>query len=194
MGSEAEIWRVDPGTLRDVLLDKAAVESRLEGCPALERVWILSLLGRDEEAVAEGRSLLAGSHDPLRSLLVLAHAHQRQYRWHEAATLHEQALRLAATRAREALVRHQIGRRLFDEARYHDAVAEFEWACDLYRTSGRNRLAEVSRQALIRARELSASLNRSTSTSQDRLPARSHGTAAPGNGHATSVKSPGLSS
>ncbi|ALV42409.1 hypothetical protein AU252_15660 [Pseudarthrobacter sulfonivorans] len=154
MGTEAEIWRVDPATLRDVLLDKAAVENRLEGCPALERVWILSLLGRDDEALAEGRRLLAGSHDPLRPLLVLAHAHQRQYGWHEAATLHEQALRLAATPAREALVRHQIGRRLFQEARYYDAAAEFEWASDLYRTAGRDNLSKRSHQAMKRAREV----------------------------------------
>jgi tetratricopeptide (TPR) repeat protein len=154
VGSEAEIWRTDPVTLRDVPLDRAAVESRLAGCPAPERVWILSLLGRDEEAVAEGRVLLADSPDRFRPLLVLAHAYQRQYRWHKAAKLQEQALRLSDTPAREALVRHQIGRLFFDEARYRDAAAEFEWAGDLYRTSGRDQLAKVSRQAMKRAREI----------------------------------------
>lgn len=142
--------------MRDVLLDPGAVEDRLQECPALERVWILSLLGRDEEAIAAGRRLLAESRDRFRPLLVLAQAHQRQYQWHEAAQLHEKALRLARTLAREALVRHQIGRRLFDEARYRDAAAEFQWAEDLYRTSGRDRLAEVSREAMKRARELDA--------------------------------------
>lgn len=154
MDREAVIWRIDPGTLRDVPLDRAVVEDRLEVCPAVERVWILSLLGRDEEAVAEGRVLLADSYDRFRPLLVLAHAYQRQYRWHKAAKLQEEALRLADTPAREALVRHQIGQRLFDEARYRDAAAEFEWASDLYRSSGRDRLAAVSRQAVMRAREI----------------------------------------
>lgn len=56
----------------------------------------------------------------------------------------EEALRLAHTPPREALVRHQIGRRLFDEARYRESAAEFEWASDLYRASGRDRLANVS--------------------------------------------------
>ena len=154
MGGGSEIWRTDPGTLRDVLLDRAAVESRLEGCPPLERVWILSLLGRDEEAVAEGRRLLTDSRDRFRPLLVLAQAYQRQYKWHKAAQLHEEALRLVNTRAREALVRNQIGRRLFDEALYRDAAAEFEWACDLYRTAGRDRLAKISSQAMKRAREI----------------------------------------
>lgn len=151
---EAEIWRFDPGTLRDVLLDRAAAECRLEECPPLERVWLLSLLGRDEEAIREGNRLLALSHDRIRPLLALGHAHQRQYRWREAARLHEEALRLASTPAQEALVRHQIGRRLFDEARYGDAAAEFDWAAGLYRTSGRERSAKVSDQAKKRAREL----------------------------------------
>jgi len=154
LGSEAEIWRTDPNTLRDVLLDRAAVEDRLQECPALERVWILSLLGRDQEAVADGRRLLSESSDRFRPLLVLAQAYLRQYQWHQAAILQEEALRLAHTRAREALVRHQIGRRLFEEARYRDAAAEFQWAADLYKTSGRGRLANVSREAMKRAIEL----------------------------------------
>ncbi|MDQ0212637.1 tetratricopeptide (TPR) repeat protein [Arthrobacter bambusae] len=108
-----------------------------------EWVWILSLLGRDREAVTEGHRLLADSQDRFLALLVLAYAYQRQYRWHDAALLQERALRLADTRVREALVRHQIGRRLFNEARYADAAAEFGWACDLYRTSGKDELDSV---------------------------------------------------
>ena len=49
------------------------------------------------------------------------------------AGLQEQALRLVSTR---------LGRRLFDEARYRDAAAEFQWAADLYRVSGQHQLAE----------------------------------------------------
>jgi hypothetical protein len=152
LGNESEVWRLDPATLRDVVVDRSMAESRLDDCPELERVWILSVLGRDHEAVAEGRLLLAHSRDRFSPLLVLAHAYQRQYRWHKAAKLHEEALRVAGTAPREALVRHQIGRRLFDEARYRDAAAEFEWAHDLYRTAGRERLAEASRHAMLRAR------------------------------------------
>ena len=118
----------------------------------MERVWLLSLLGRDEEALSEGFKLLADSRDRFKPLLVLAQVYQRQYRWHDAARFQEEALRLASTRTREAMVRHQIGRRLFDEARYRDAAAEFEWACDLYRVAGRDRMARVSWQAMQRAR------------------------------------------
>lgn len=148
-------WHTDPVTLRDVALDRDALEARLTHCPALERVWILSLLDRTREAIKEGRELLDAATDRLRPLLVLAQAYQRQYSWHEAARLQEEALCLARTRAREAVVRHQIGRRLFDEARYRDAAAEFEWARDLFRTTGhRDQVIDTSQQALTRAREL----------------------------------------
>lgn len=156
MSGGAELWRTDPRTLRDVVLDREAVEIRLAGCPPLERVWFLTLLDRDEEALDEGLRLLAESRDRLKPLLVLALVYQRSYRWHEAARLQEEALRLASTRAREAMVRHEIGRRLFDEARYRDAAAEFEWASDLYRVTGREQLSKMSRQAMERARQAHA--------------------------------------
>lgn len=97
---------------------------------------LLSLLGRDEEALDEGRRLLEDSRDRFKRLLVVAQVYQRQYRWHDAARCRKEALNLASTRAREAMARHQIGRRPFDEARYRDAAAEFEGACDLYRLPG----------------------------------------------------------
>jgi hypothetical protein len=151
-----DIWMMDPATLRDVVLDRDAMEARLGDCMALERVWILSLLGREEESLTEGLALLAASRDRLRPLLVLAQTYQRRYQWHQAARLHEEALRLVRTPATEALVRHQIGRLLFDEARYRDAAAEFEWAHDLYRTAGRDRLARLSRRCMNRARQVQA--------------------------------------
>jgi hypothetical protein len=152
----AEIWRTDPVTLRDVVVDRQAMISRLGEYPSLERVWALSLLGRDGQAVTEGRALLAGSADRFRPLLVLAHACRRSHRWHETALLQEEALRLASSPAREALVRYEIGVRFFDEALYRDAAAELEWAYDLYRAAGRERIARLCLPALNRAREVLA--------------------------------------
>jgi tetratricopeptide (TPR) repeat protein len=156
-GREAEIWQTDPGTLRDVVVDRAAMKARLGVYPSVERVWALSLLGRSEQAVVEGQLLLAGSRERFRPLLVLAHARWYQDHWQEAALLQEEALRLARSPAREALVRYEIGRRFFDEGRYREAAAEFDWACDLYRTAGHKRLARVCRQALELTRRILAS-------------------------------------
>jgi tetratricopeptide (TPR) repeat protein len=133
------------------------MESRLKTCSALERVWVLALLGRCSEAVAEGQSLLARSSDRLYPLLGLAHVLQIQYRWQEAARLHEEALRLAKTPIREAGVRHEIGQRLFREGRYRDAAAEFEWARDLFRSHGHwHSRIQGSERAMLRALGLAA--------------------------------------
>ncbi|GAC1607405.1 MAG: hypothetical protein NVS3B6_21340 [Pseudarthrobacter sp.] len=157
MTTVGEVWITDRGTLRDVVLDRQGLTERLQACPALERVWLLSLLGRWDEAAEEGEALLAGASHRLHPLLVLAYAYRGQYRWHEAAVLQEEALRLAGTPAREAAVRYQIGRRLFEEARYRDAAAEFEWSRDLYRTGGcPQSLIQAAEHAMTRARELAA--------------------------------------
>lgn len=151
----SETWRTDPVTLLDVALDPGTLESALGNDVALlERVRYLALLNRESEALREGLRLLEDSPDRAELLLVLAQVFQRQYRWHEAAVLQEEALQLASTRVEEATVRHHIGRRLCDEARYRDAAAEFQWASDLYRVSGRHELAERSQQAMERSRQL----------------------------------------
>ncbi|MFF1254474.1 hypothetical protein ACFVYC_18540 [Pseudarthrobacter sp. NPDC058329] len=153
---QAEIWRTDPVTLWDVVVDRRAMSARLGEYPSLERVWALSLLGRDRQAIDEGRVLLAGSADRFRPLLVLAYACRRSHRWRETALLQEEALRLASSPAQEALVRYEIGVRFFDEALYRDAAAELEWAYDLYRAAGRERIARLCLPALKRAREVLA--------------------------------------
>ena len=146
-------WRIDPASLRDIVLDREALERALAaGCPPTDRVRFLSLLGRESEALREGFGLVNDSPERRDLLLVLASVLQRLYRWHEAAVLQEEALQLASSRAEEAYVRYHIGRRLFDEARYRDAAAEFQWSSDLYHVSGDHHLAEQSSQAMARAR------------------------------------------
>lgn len=149
-----DIWGIDPVGLREVVLDREQMAARLAQCPPLERVWVLCVLDRAGEAVAEGLELLAGAGDRLRPLLVLAQAYQRQDSWLEAARLQEEALRLARTRPREAMVRRQIGLRLLGEGRYGEAAAELEWARDLYRSARREHHAEACQHALERARTL----------------------------------------
>ncbi|WP_458111730.1 hypothetical protein M1D88_15875 [Arthrobacter sp. R1-13] len=152
-----DVWVTDPATLREIILDRAALTARLDSCPDLERVWILALLGRFEEAAARGEELLASASKRFHPLLALARVYQGQYRWQEAALLQEEALRLARRRAREATVRYEIGRRLFHEAKYGESAAEFEWSADLHRTAGRSqKRVRAAEQAMARARELAA--------------------------------------
>jgi hypothetical protein len=128
MNDSSAFWRTDPATFRDVVLDRYALENAIaSGCPPIDRVRFLTLLNREEEALQEGFGLLAVTTDRVELLLVLAQAFQHRYRWYEAAQLQEEALQRASTRVEEACVRHHIGRRLFDEARYRDAAAEFQW-------------------------------------------------------------------
>ncbi|AOT05782.1 hypothetical protein [Arthrobacter sp. U41] len=154
MEHQERIWFVDPATLQDAVVDRAALEARLDGCNDPDRVWVLSLLGRGEEAVNEAQALLAASQDPFRALLVLGYAYQRLYRWPDAARAQEKALRTAHTKVREAQARHQIGRRLFDEGLYLAAAAEFDWAGDLFKAAGRSRAAHTSHHARDRARKV----------------------------------------
>lgn len=155
MNDASAFWRTDPATLRDVVLDAKALETALaSSCPPLERVRFMALLNHENEALQEGFRLLPDFPHRGELLLVLAQVFQRQYRWHEAAQLQEEALQLAATRAEEANVRHHIGRRLFDEGRYRDAAAEFQWASDLYRVSGQHQLAEQSSRAMKRSHQV----------------------------------------
>ncbi|UZX04317.1 hypothetical protein F8G81_18135 [Arthrobacter sp. CDRTa11] len=157
MEDTSELWRTNPATLRDEVIDREALENILvTGCSPLERVRFLALLNRETEAFQEGFQLLADTPHRRELLLLLAQVLQRRYRWHEAAQLQEEALQLASTRVEEANVRHHIGRRLFDEARYRDAAAEFQWASDLYRVSGEHQAAERSTQAMQRSRQLQA--------------------------------------
>ncbi|VXC65402.1 conserved hypothetical protein [Arthrobacter sp. 9V] len=149
MEDTASLWRTDPATFRDVVINRQALEAALQGdCPPVERVRYLALLGRDAQALNEGLKLLPNSPDRRELLLVLAQIHQRQYRWHDAAVLHEKALRTVRTPEEEAYVRHHIGRRLFDEARFRAAADEFQWAADLYRVADQPELAEENRQAM----------------------------------------------
>lgn len=154
MEHQERIWFVDPSTLQDVVVDRAALESRLENCSDLVRVWVLSLLGRGQQAVSEAQTLLASSTDPFRALLVLGYAYQRLYRWQDAARAQEKALQMAHTQVREAQARHQIGRRLFDEGLYLAAAAEFDWAGSLFTAAGRSRAGMTSHHARDRARRV----------------------------------------
>ncbi|GAA1078659.1 hypothetical protein GCM10023346_49440 [Arthrobacter gyeryongensis] len=144
----ADVWRTDPATLRDVVLDRAARSYLSHSAPIWNGYGFCACWTRTREAIDEGQELLTRSKDCFRPLLVLAQAHQREYNWNEAAPSRKKH----SVFPERAPVRHscrQIGHRPFDEARYREAAAEFEWARDFYRT-GEEPLGRWSAAARLR--------------------------------------------
>lgn len=92
-----------PGALPAPVADLNAMTGRLQTWSALERVWVLALLGRGTEAVEERHALLAGSTRRLFALLVLARVFQSRHRWEEAARVHEETVRQARTQSAKPL-------------------------------------------------------------------------------------------
>jgi hypothetical protein len=76
MAPDDDIWDMYPGALPSPVADRDSLAGRLRTCSALERVWILALLGRGTESVHEEQTLLAGSTNRLYPLLVLARVFQ----------------------------------------------------------------------------------------------------------------------
>lgn len=146
-------WHLDPVTLREVVDDHAALEHELDVAAPVDRIWLLRVLGRSRDAVAEGRRLLPIAEDPWRPLLLVAHAHHWLREWTEAAQLQDQALQRAIGTAREATTRQHIGKRLLDEGRGPEAVVQLVLALQLRETAGADpALVTSSRDAVHRAR------------------------------------------
>ncbi|MDR6508388.1 hypothetical protein [Arthrobacter oryzae] len=140
-----------------MVLDRNAVERAVSnGCPPLDHARFLALLNRETDALQEDFRLLADTPDRMEPLLVLAQVFQRSTAGMKLHSFRRRTFSWPQTRTEEANVRHHIGRRLFDEARYRGAAAEFQWASDLYRVSGQDQLEERSREARQRAREVHA--------------------------------------
>ncbi|MBO0841420.1 MAG: hypothetical protein J2O49_11435 [Sciscionella sp.] len=51
-------WHVDPLTLREVVDDRAELERRLVDAAPADRVWLLRVLGRLDDALTLGQRLL----------------------------------------------------------------------------------------------------------------------------------------
>lgn len=66
MPPEEAVWRIDPDTLREVVLKPQVLLAWLDAAAAVERIWILQALGRLEQAAEEGHALVGTASDPLR--------------------------------------------------------------------------------------------------------------------------------
>lgn len=158
-------YRIDQEANRDVVDDVAAAKARLAYLadrPDLasrgERVALLRVLGRLEEAEREGRAAydLARRHGTPRqrvaALIRLAHVIQYQRRWAEADAMFDEAVAMARRLddpLMEAFAHQHAGRNFVDQGRYAEAVAAFREALALRERHGapRDRL-ESTRGAL----------------------------------------------
>lgn len=95
--SEAEIWPTDPGTLRDVPLDRAVVKDSWRGARHWNGCGSCRCTDGTRKPLLKDASCSQIRRTGSVPCPFLAHAYQRQYRWHKAAKLQEEALRLADT-------------------------------------------------------------------------------------------------
>ena len=72
MDNVQQLWLTDPATLRDYIPNPAAARERLAACPVPDRLWLMALLGQEDQALEEGFNLLKNSSERLEILLVLA--------------------------------------------------------------------------------------------------------------------------
>lgn len=154
------MWHFDPFTLREVVDDREAAMRQLSRAQGGDKVWLLRVLGRLDEARKVGEELLEAASDPYRPLLLLADVLRAQLDYDGARSLQERALLVCdGNRRREATARQHIGKRLFDEGRYAAAVEAFEAALALREADGDAELIASSTLALSRARELARLAN-----------------------------------
>jgi len=140
-------YRIDAETNRDYLLDEesaVAYLSHIDGRADLasrgQRVSLLRLLGRLDEAEAEASAALAQARrdgsprDELGALIRLAHVVQWQRRWEEADRLFAEAIERAERLGDDlytAFALQHAGRNHIDQGRLDKAIESFENALAL---------------------------------------------------------------
>lgn|GEM_PF-455228 len=121
-------WAIEASSLREVLTDRSRVERSLAAAGPLDRLFLLGLLGRADQGVAEGGRLLdeaAAGSDPWQLLLRLADLHSLRSDFAAAERCHRQAWRHALGRERQAATLHSIGMRQFEQGDRDAAAASF---------------------------------------------------------------------
>ncbi|HTZ45638.1 MAG TPA: NTP transferase domain-containing protein [Jatrophihabitans sp.] len=129
-------WLIDPDTLAPVLVDRAAVATRLAAAAPLDRLFLLRVLGRTDEAFAEAAALAeepAVAADPWRLLLLTADLHRSRGEPELAERYHVRAWRYARGRDRQASTLQHAGTRWYDLGELHRAAQHFELALTLRR-------------------------------------------------------------
>ncbi|MFL6164621.1 MAG: molybdenum cofactor guanylyltransferase [Jatrophihabitantaceae bacterium] len=134
--AEGSGWAIDPDTLNPTVLDRARVTAGLAEAGPVDRLLLLGVLGRIDEALQEAGRLLADpgiAADPWWVLLLTADLH----RWHrDLARAEDYQLRAwphALSRDRQATTLQHVGQRWYDGADLHRAATHFELALTMRR-------------------------------------------------------------
>jgi molybdopterin-guanine dinucleotide biosynthesis protein A len=131
---ESSGWAIDPDTLNPVVLDRTRLAAQLDTAEPADRLGLLGLLGRTEQALAEAGRLLADpAIDRWPVLLSVADLHRWRHEPALAESYQEQAWRHALSRDRQATTLQRIGKRWHDGGNHHRAALHFELALTLRR-------------------------------------------------------------
>ena len=150
---ESSGWAIDPDTLNPIVLDPARVRTALDTAEPADRLLLLGVLGRLEEALAEAGRLLADPPaDPWRLLLLTGDLHRWRHDPAQAAAYQERAWRYALTRSRQATTLEHVGKRCYDGGDLHTAAVHFELALTMRRGFADPASIASSEQALAAVR------------------------------------------
>jgi molybdopterin-guanine dinucleotide biosynthesis protein A len=129
-------WQIDPVTLDPVLTDRRIVEAALASAAPVDRLALLPLLGRGEQALAEAEQLIeqpAIRADPWQVLLLSADLHRWREDFEQAERLQTAAWKYARSRSRQASTLQQVGKRWLGRGDLDQAAACFELALTMRR-------------------------------------------------------------
>jgi molybdopterin-guanine dinucleotide biosynthesis protein A len=145
-------WRTDPELLRPVLTDRRLVEAALAVASPTDRLFLLPLLGRHDQALAEARELLPVQPDPWLLLLLTADLHRWRDELDQAERLQTAAWKHARSRERQADTLHRVGERCYQGGDLDRAAACFELALTLRRGFAEAASLAGTEQALAQVR------------------------------------------
>lgn len=149
-------WSFDADSLQEVVTDRAAVQAALDTADPPERLRLLRLLGRHDQAIAEGARLLEDPvvrQDPWQALLLIADLHRDRMELEQAERVQTLAWRHARSRSRQATTLQHIGQRWWVYNDRDVAASCFQLALTMRRGFAEPELVQHSRIALEQARK-----------------------------------------
>lgn len=149
-------WVVNPVTLMDEVVDRAVLDRQLASAAPVDRLVLLRVLGRLEEALSEAHDYAPScpAHEEWRLLLATADVRLSRHEFRSAQILQDQAWLRAQDDATRAEILYSVGRRWFGYGDLFTAASFFECARSLAVRAGGPMTHRRAVQALDRVRML----------------------------------------